>query len=55
VERKLFMIQNIDENRKGNLASALRLNALAEALKNGELFQPSFKHPAGQSESKKGN
>lgn len=49
------LIQRVDENRKGNLASALRLYALTIALKDGDLFQPSLKHPAGQSKGKKSN
>ena len=40
------LIQRIDENRQGNLASALRLYALQKTLTHPDLFKSSFKHPA---------
>ncbi len=47
------LIQKVDEDRQGNLASALRLFALSEVLMRPELFQSAFKHPACHGQSTK--
>ena len=49
------LIQQVDENRQGNLASALRLYVLEEVLKKSNLLKPSLKYPSGHGQGKEGN
>lgn len=46
------LIQSIDENREGNLASSLRLYALEKVIMSPDLFKPSFEHPVRCREGK---
>ncbi len=46
------LIQRIDENRPGNLASTLRLYALQKTLSEPSLFKSSFEHPTRSGERK---